>query len=86
MNILYRFIQAVSLVVSFVSGIVLLLILVWLIGGHGVVACGRGIFDSPEWFSEVSVAVGVPLGVLAASVYTFQRCSNYFDKLEAERN
>ena len=48
------------------------LIAFWLIRGHGVIACGKGIFDSNTWASDVFVIVGVPvLFILGAGAIFF---------------
>jgi len=58
--LIYLIIQVVSVAALVAAEVVLSLILVWLVKGHGVIACGKGIFDSPNWFLEVTVLTGIP--------------------------
>jgi len=60
----------------------LLIILVWLICGHGVIGCGRGVFDSPTVFSDILLLVGVPISLFVASVKVFLKCSTRLDEDE----
>lgn len=72
----YRIIQATCLAVFLVSVILLAFILVWLIEGHGVVACGKGIFDSPTWLFDVTLFIGVPALLSFVAGWLFLWCSN----------
>ena len=76
MNPLYQLIQVTSLVVSLIAGMVLLVILGWLIGGHGVIACGKGVFDSATWLSDIMLLVGVPATIAVASATLYRKCSS----------
>lgn len=71
----YRVVQLLSVTVILAAEILLSFILIWLVEGGGVIACGKGIFDDPNWFVEVVVLVGVPFGAIAASVILFLWCS-----------
>ena len=52
-------------IVIMVSGeMVLSWILTWLIERHGVIACGKGVFDDPLWFLDVIELVGPPLSAI----------------------
>ena len=53
--------RVLGIIVMISGEIVLSLILVWLIGAHGVIACGKGVFDDPRWYLAVIELVGPPL-------------------------
>lgn len=72
----YRFLQALSVIVIVGAGIFLSFILIWLIPGHGVIACGKGVFDNPTWYLDVMVLIGTPLSVIGASGALFLWCSS----------
>jgi hypothetical protein len=72
----YRILQVLSASVILVAAILLSFILIWLIGGHGVIACGKGIFDDPSWFLDVMLLIGIPLSVIAGSGVLFRWCSS----------
>jgi hypothetical protein len=72
----YRILQVLSASVIFVVAMLLSFILIWLIGGHGVIACGKGIFDDPTWYLDVMLLIGISLSVIAGSVVLFLWCSS----------
>lgn len=63
----YRIIQVLSTIVLIVAVVSLSIVLMWLIQGHGVIACGRGVFDDPAWFLDIVVLVGVPASLIVGS-------------------
>jgi hypothetical protein len=67
----YLIAEVLSLVATFVSFVVLMLVLAWLFLGGGVIACGRGIFDSPTLFTDLAMVVGVPGVVMFSSLRLF---------------
>jgi len=71
----YRIIQLFSLVVLLLAEVLLSFILTWLIKGHGVIACGRGIFDSSTWLLDVIVFIGVPTLFIVGAGSLFLWCS-----------
>jgi hypothetical protein len=71
----YHLLRATAVLLALAGGAVLSFILLWLIGGRGYVACGRGVFDSPDWPLTVLILVGAPSGLLAAAVATIRYCS-----------
>lgn len=73
---IYRVVQVLSVTVMLAAEILLSFILVWLIEGHGVIACGKGVFDDPNWFLAVVLFTGIPLSVIGASITLFLWCSS----------
>ena len=71
----YRIIQALSVIVLIVAEVLLSFILMWLINGHGVIACGKGIFDSPRWPLDVSVFIAAPTVFIVGAGSLFLWCS-----------
>jgi len=71
----YRVIQGVCVAVLLLSEILLSFILIWLIKGDGVIACGKGIFDSTTWLFEVILLVGVPALLVFVAGSLFLWCS-----------
>jgi len=57
----YSALRTLSFIILIAAEFLLSLIAVWLIGGHGVIACGKGIFDSNTWASDLFVIVGIPV-------------------------
>ena len=84
--LIYRSIQVISVAALVVAVVVLSLILVWLVKGHGVVACGKGIFDSQNWFLDLTVLTGIPsvliIGTGALFFWCSKRVSLYRDEFE----
>ena len=70
----YRTLQVIALLAFLASTLVLFVILTWLIGAHGVIACGKGVFDSPDWFLQVVVLTGVPTLLVIGSGVLFNWC------------
>jgi len=79
----YRLVQVISVAVILAAEILLSLILVWLVGAHGVIACGKGVFDDPNWFRSVVGLVGIPFGAIGAGVALFLWCSAKCDALRS---
>jgi uncharacterized membrane protein YhdT len=71
----YRIIEALSITLILVAELLLSYILVWLIEGHGVIACGKGVFDNPNWFVYVILLLGIPLSVIGGAGILFFWCS-----------
>lgn len=71
----YQILRVLAVLLAFAVGALLSLIMFWLVVGRGVIACGKGIFDSPVWPVEVLVLVGVPAGLLAAAIACARYCS-----------
>jgi len=63
----YSAVRAVSLIILIAANFLLSLIAVWLIRGHGVIACGKGIFDSATWAWDLFVIVGIPVLVIVGA-------------------
>lgn len=57
------------------SAIFLSVVLTWLIEWGGVISCGKGIFDSPDWPLQVSVLVGPPVVLMFGVGALFVWCS-----------
>jgi len=72
----YRIIQVPSVTVILAAEILLSFILIWLVEGHGIIACGKGVFDDPKWFLDVILLVGIPLSVMGGSTMLFLWCSS----------
>lgn len=72
----YRVVQVLSVTAMLGAELFLSFVLIWLIKGHGVVSCGMGIFDDPNWLLYVVVLLAIPLGVIAAGVTLFLWCSS----------
>ena len=72
----YRILQVLSVTVVFGAVVLLSLILIWLIPGHGVIACGRGVFDDPTWYLDVAPLIGIPLSVICGGGVLFLWCSS----------
>lgn len=72
----YRILQVLSASVILGAEMLLAFILIWLIEGHGIIACGRGIFDNATWYVDVVLLIGIPLGVIAGSGVLFLWCSS----------
>ena len=73
--VMYRILQVISTIVILGVAIVLSFILIWLIGAHGVIACGKWVFDSPTWYLDVMLLIGIPLSVIGGSVALYFWCS-----------
>ena len=71
----YQILRILAVVVALAAGILLSLILFWLTVGRGVIACGKGIFDSPTWPLDILVFVGVPAGLLVGAIAFARYCS-----------
>jgi hypothetical protein len=50
----YRILQVLSASVILGAEMLLSYIFIWLIEGHGIIACGRGIFDDPTWYLDLN--------------------------------
>ena len=72
-----RIIQAFCVMTLIVSEVMLSFILIWIIEGHGVIACGRGIFDSPTWLLSLVVFIGAPTILMIGSVLLYLWCSKH---------
>jgi len=73
---MYRILQVISTIVILGAAVLLSFILIWLIGAHGVIACGKGIFDNPTWYLDVMLLTGIPLSVIGGSVVLYIWCSS----------
>ncbi len=73
---MYRILQVLSVTVILGAAMLLSFILIWLVQGHGVIACGRGIFDDPIWYLAVALLIGIPLTVMAGGGVLFLWCSS----------
>jgi hypothetical protein len=71
----YQILRALAVLAALASGALLSLILFWVIVGRGVIACGKGIFDSPVWPLEVLIFIGVPAGLLVGAMAMARYCS-----------
>ena len=73
----YRILQALCVTVIVGSAFFLSVVLVWLVGTGGVIACGRGVLDSPDWPLQVAMLVAPPVvtmfGVGALFVWAAER-------------
>lgn len=74
-----RILQITSVLVLLAAEVVLSIILVWLIRGHGVIACGKGLFNNPSWPFYVVAFVATPAVVAAGAGLLFLWCSNKID-------
>jgi len=72
----YRILQVLSASVILGAEMLLSYIFIWLIEGHGIIACGRGIFDDPTWYLDVMLLIGIPLSLIAGSGVLFLWCSS----------
>ena len=72
----YRVLQVTSVLVLLAAEVILSLILVWLIRWHGVIACGKGLFDNPNWPASVIILVGVPGILVFGAGALFLWCSH----------
>ena len=75
----YRILQTISVFVLLAAEAVFLIVLVWLISGHGVIACGRGVFDDPNWAAYVVAVVGLPGAFMIGAGALFLWCANRAD-------
>ena len=73
----YRVIQALCVTVLLASAFFLSVVLAWLVETGGVIACGRGVLDSPDWPLQVAILVAPPVvlmfGVGALFVWAAER-------------
>ena len=72
---MYQILRVLAGLVALADGALLCMILLWLIGAGGVIACGKGVFDNPDWPLAVLVLVGAPLGLLIGAITLIQYCS-----------
>jgi hypothetical protein len=64
----YRVLAVIAGVVGLADACILGLILTWLIGAGGVIACGKGVFDSPDWPLTLIILVGLPAAILLGAI------------------
>lgn len=58
-----------------VSEVFLSFILIWIIRAQGVIACGKGIFDSSTWVLDLGVIIGVPSILIIGSGLLYVWCA-----------
>jgi hypothetical protein len=75
-TITYKALRAVSFIILVAGALLLGVILFWLILGHGVIACGKGIFDTATWPWDLLVILGIPviLEVSAGWLFVWSWC------------
>ena len=71
----YLIVQGLCVVILLASGVVLSFILMWLVAAHGVIACGKGVFDSPTWLLDIIILVGIPAVSVLGAGSLFVWCS-----------
>ncbi len=71
----YQILRVLAVLVAVAASALLSLVMLWLIAGGGVIACGKGIFDRPIWPLEVLVLVGLPAGLLVGAIASARYCS-----------
>ena len=71
----YRIVQALCVTVMLVSGFFLSVILTWLVAAGGVIACGVGVLDSPDWPLQVAMLVAPPVVLMFGVGALFVWCS-----------
>ena len=71
----YRIIQALCVTVLVASGFFVSVVLTWLVTTGGVIACGRGVMDSPDWPWQVAIMMGPPVVLMFAVGALFVWCS-----------
>lgn len=71
----YRLIQALCILILLIAEACLSFVVLWLSYG-GVIACGKGIFDSPRWPLDIIPFLGVPLLFMFGAVALFLWCSS----------
>ena len=71
----YRVVQTLCVAVIVASAFFLSVILTWLVAAGGVIACGRGVFDMPDWPLQVALLVGPPIGLMFGVGALFVWCS-----------
>lgn len=71
----YRLAQALSVVILLAAEACLSLIVVWLSYG-GVIACGKGVFDTPSWPLDILPLLGIPLLFIFGAIALFLWCSS----------
>lgn len=71
----YRIIQTLCVTVLLVSAVFVSVVLTWLVETGGVIACGRGVLDSPDWPLQVAVLVGPPVVLMFGVGALFVWCS-----------
>jgi hypothetical protein len=67
--------RVAAIFIALVDAAWLCLMFVWLILGGGVIACGRGVFDDPQWPLTVLFLVGIPAAILAGALKLTAYCS-----------
>ena len=80
----YRVIQAFSIVVLLVAEACLSFVVFWLSHG-GVIGCGRGVFDEPNWPVTILPLVGVPFLFICGAVVLFLGCSSGVTRCREQR-
>ena len=71
----YQILRVLAVLIALTVGTLLCFILLWLIGAHGVIACGRGIFNNPDWPIDVVVLIGTPSILFIGSIALIRHCS-----------
>jgi len=71
----YRVTQAFSILILLVAEGCLSLVVLWLSAG-GVIACGKGVFDSPRWPLDILPLLGIPLLFIFGAIALFLWCSS----------
>lgn len=66
--------RALAIVIAVADGVLLAAVSWWLLNG-GVIACGRGLFDGPNWPFMFFVLWVVPAAVLASAIALARYCT-----------
>lgn len=70
----YRILQTLCVTVLVFSGFFFSVVLTWLVTTGGVIACGMGVLDSPDWPLAVVTLLGPPVVLMFAVGALFVWC------------
>jgi len=71
----HQILKVLGILIALADSALLSFILLWLIAGHGIIACGKGVFDNPDWLMDILILVGAPAGILVCSIALIRYCS-----------
>lgn len=71
----YRILQTFCVTVLLTSSFFVSVVLAWLVETGGVIGCGRGVLDGPDWPWQVAVLVGPPVVLMFGVGALFMWCS-----------
>jgi hypothetical protein len=70
-----QILRVLAILTAILDGLLLGALALWLFAGRGIIACGKGLMDAPDWFLSVVGILCIPLAVFGSAIWLINYCS-----------